>query len=86
MKNKKKEEDQPHWRKKVMFSFTQEDECRFGRLHERADEILPGINRSQVLRVALTFLECASEAQFQEAVELTAIPRMGAKPDKRACQ
>jgi len=75
-----KREEQPHWRRKTTFSFTQEDQLRFERLHDKAYSVSPGINRSQLVRVALIMLEAAPEAKFEHAVTHTAIPRMGMKP------
>ncbi len=76
-------EEKPHWRKKKLFSFTEEDELRFERLLKRADWVSPGINQSQLLRVALIHLEHSSTKVFQEAVEKASIPRMGFEPKKK---
>ncbi|MBE9044333.1 hypothetical protein IQ255_07940 [Pleurocapsales cyanobacterium LEGE 10410] len=76
-------EEKPHWRKKKLFSFTQEDELRFNRLLERADRVSPGINQSQLLRVAFTHLESVSTKIFLEAVEQASVPRMGFESKKK---
>ena len=76
-------EEKPHWRKKKLFSFTQSDERRFTQLLERADRISPGINQSQLLRVALIHLERSPMKVFQEAVERASVPRMGFKSKKK---
>lgn len=77
---KKPVEEKPHWRKKKLFSFTNEDEFRFERLLARADEVSPGINQSQLLRVAMKHLDQSTDKVFENAVKSTPEPRMGFEP------
>lgn len=77
---KEPREEKPHWRKKKLFSFTEEDEIRFERLLARADEVSPGINQSQLLRVALLHLERSPMDDFAQAIAQASVPRMGFEP------
>lgn len=82
MKHTPKEE-QPHWRKKKIFSFTEDDVARLERLVGRMERMRPGITQSQVVRVALTVLEQASQHELMDALNQTPEPRMGFEPKSR---
>ena len=77
IEDKKPVEEKPHWRAKVTFSFTQEDELRFQRLLEKADKARPGITKSQLVRIGLIHLESLSRKKFDSVVEQTPEPKKG---------
>ena len=77
IEDKKPVEEKPHWRAKVTFSFTQEDELRFQRLLEKADKARPGITKSQLVRISLIHLESLSRKKFDSVVEQTPEPKKG---------